>query len=226
MMLARALILVFVSASFVSAQDSFKVEAAKIASPEALAASIRGAMTAEGARVLDAEGKLFAEIWLRKGIPVSAKPGAGAGAVQFPVLAEGELLGAIKFIAEGHDYRDQAIAPGTYTIRYGLQPVNGDHLGVSSYRDYALLVPAEKDDSLEPLDRKKLQAKSAEAAGSSHPAVMMLLAATSSTKTAPAIIRDEEKNTWSVVLALPPVLKGEPVPSPLLVQLVISGMAM
>ena len=30
----------------------------------------------------------------------------------------------------------------------------------------------------------------------------------------------------SVVLALPPVLKGEPVPSPLLVQLVISGMAM
>ena len=64
------------------------------------------------------------------------------GAIQFPFLADGELLGVLQFATEGHDYRDQPIAKGVYTMRYGLQPVNGDHLGVSTYRDYVLLLPA------------------------------------------------------------------------------------
>ena len=51
----------------------------------------------------------------------------------------------LQFATEGHDYRDQPIAKGVYTMRYGLQPVNGDHLGVSTYRDYSLLLPAAKD---------------------------------------------------------------------------------
>ena len=77
----------------------------------------------------------------------ASRPGP-KGAVLFPVLAEGELLGALRFPGEGHDYRDQTIAKGVYTLRYGFQPVNGDHLGVSTYRDYALLVPAAKDKAL------------------------------------------------------------------------------
>ena len=60
----------------------------------------------------------------------------------FPFLADGELIGVLQFASEGHDYRDQSIAKGVYTMRYGLQPVNGDHLGVSTFRDYSLLLPA------------------------------------------------------------------------------------
>ena len=66
------------------------------------------------------------------------------------------MLGALRFPGEGHDYRDQTIAKGVYTLRYGLQPVNGDHLGVSTYRDYALLVPAAKDSGVKDLAVKKL----------------------------------------------------------------------
>ncbi len=124
-------------------------------------------------------------------------------AVQFPFLADGELIGVLQFATEGHDYRDQPIAKGVYTMRYGLQPVNGDHLGVSTYRDYSLVLPAAKDQSLALPRRKQLEERSAESAGTSHPAVFLLLAAPpDSSKSAASVIHDAEKNTWSVVLPL------------------------
>ena len=42
-----------------------------------------------------------------------------------PFLAEGELLGVLHLVGEAHDYRDQTIEKGLYTMRYGLQPING-----------------------------------------------------------------------------------------------------
>ena len=61
-------------------------------------------------------------------------------------------------------------------MRYGHQPVNGDHLGVSPFGDYVLLLPAAKDNSLAVLPRKQLETHSAESTGSSHPAVLFMLA--------------------------------------------------
>jgi hypothetical protein len=107
-----------------------------------------------------------------------------------------------------------------------LQPVNGDHLGVSTYRDYSLLVPASKDQSLALLPRKQLDERSAESAGTSHPAVFLLLEAPAdASKSAASVIRDAEKNTWSLVFPLSLKVKerGEPVSFP--VRLVVIGMA-
>ena len=180
----------------------------------------------EGYRVVDGQGKTYAEIWLRKAVPASEKPGAPKGAIQLPFLAEGELLGALRFPGEGHDYRDQTIAKGVYTVRYGIQPVNGDHLGVSPYRDYALLLPAAKDKTTDDLAKKPLEDRSAESAGTSHPAVLMLLTAPASGPAAPAIARDEEKNTWGAVVPLKLDVKGSDAPVPLNIQLIVVGAAM
>jgi hypothetical protein len=221
-LLASAFLLI---ASPALAQDTYKAEAMKGAPPDAVPEAVRKELAEEGLRIVDGEGKPFAEVWLRKSIPASAKPSGPKGTVQFPFLGEGELLGVVRYTAEGHDYRDQTIAPGVYTLRYGLQPVNGDHLGVSPFRDYGLLLPASKDTEVKPLARKKLETQSAEAAGSSHPAVLLLMAAPSGTKAEPAVVRDEEKNTSSAVLALPLAVSGadrETLP----VRLVIAGMAM
>jgi len=120
------------------------------------------------------------------------------------------LLGVLQFTNEGHDYRDQSITKGVYTLRYGLQPVNGDHLGVSTYRDYSLLLPASKDKSLVAPARKQLEERSAESAGTSHPAVfIMLMAPEGASKTLASIVRDAEKGTWSVVLPLALTVKGQ-----------------
>lgn len=212
--------------SGVLAQDSYKIEAVKQTPPDALAPTVRSVLNSQGFRILDGQGKSLADVWLRRAIPAAGKPSGPKGTIQFPELAEGELLGALRFADEGHDYRDQSIPKGVYTLRYGLQPVNGDHLGVSPYRDYALLLPSAKDNALANLPQKKLEEQSAESAGTSHPAVLMLLSAPSSaSKGAPTMIHDEAKNTWAAVLPLSLEVKGESAAISLPVQLMVVGTA-
>jgi hypothetical protein len=204
--------------------ESFKVSVLKEPPPAAVAAAVRGALATEGFRIQDDQGQTLADVWLRKAIPSSGKPAGPKGAVQFPFLADGELLGVVRFQNEGHDYRDQPIAKGVYTMRFGLQPINGDHLGVSTYRDYALLLPAAKDQSLAVPPRKQLEERSAEAAGTSHPAVFLMLEPPpKAADSAPSMIHDAEKNTWSVVLALRLSDQGGLIVHP--VAFVVVGMA-
>jgi hypothetical protein len=201
-----------------------KVEVLKEVPPKALGAAIRGVLNAQGYRIHGEDGRPFVDIWLRKTIPSSAKPAGPKGAIQFPFFSEGELLGACQFAEEGHDYRDQEIPKGLYTLRYGLQPVNGDHLGVSPFRDYALLLPAAKDNSLDLPPRKQLEERSAEAAGTTHPAVLMLLSSPSEElKKAPAMVHDSDKNTWSATLPLELLVKGQGGPLAYPARLVVVG---
>lgn len=205
------------------AQDGYKVEPLKSGPPAAVAAEVGATLAPAGYRILDDQGKPFAEIWLRKAIPATSRPAGAKGVIQFPFLQESELLGVMNLVGEAHDYRDQAIAKGLYTMRYGLQPVNGDHLGVSPFRDYVLLLPGGKDRSVAMLPRKQLETQSAESAGSSHPAVFFLLTVPSSGPAAPAMIRDEEKNTWRVVVPLALEVKGESGPVNLPVAIIVVG---
>jgi hypothetical protein len=208
----------------VLAQDSYKVVVLKQAAPQAVAAAVRGLISEQGFRIQDDKGQTLADIWLRKTIPGSEKPTGPKGAVLFPFIADGELIGILEFPSEGHDYRDQPIAKGVYTMRYGLQPVNGDHLGVSIYRDYSLLLPAPKDQTPALPTRKQLEARSAESAGTSHPAVLLLQAPPSDASKInfPSMIRDPEKNTWSVAVPASILVKGqtEPIIQPVLLVLV------
>lgn len=208
------------------AQGTHKAEALKASPPDALVEAVKKEISDAGIRVLTADGKPFADVWLRKSIPSTGKPGGPMGTVLYPTLAEGELLGVVKFAAEGHDYRDQAIPTGVYTLRYGLQPVNGDHLGVSPFRDYALLVPAATDTDPAPLAKNKLETQSAETVGSSHPAVLMLVEVPSGTKAEPKILRDDSKNTSGLVLGLPLAVPKQEARESLIVQLILVGAAM
>jgi hypothetical protein len=205
--------------------DSYKVQELKEPPPSAISPEIVKVLNTEGYRVLDGEGKPFAEIWLRKDVPAMAKPAGAKGVIQFPFLTESELLGVMQLNAEGHDFKDQAIAKGVYTMRYGLQPVNGDHLGVSPFRDYSLLLPASKDRSIASLPRKQLESQSSESAGSSHPAVFFMLDVPSSSTRTPFMIHDEEKNTWRVVIPLRLTVKGESKPLTHLVSIIVVGVS-
>jgi len=210
----------------VLAQESYKVEVLKEGPPAALAGEIKDVIAPTGYRIVNDQGKSYAEFWLRKAVPATGKPAGPQGAVLFPVLAEGELLGALRFPDEGHDYRDQAIAKGVYTLRYGLQPVNGDHLGVSTFRDYALLLPAGKDKAVADLPEKRLEQQSAESAGTNHPAVLMLLAPPAGSSSGPSMVHDEAMNLWGAVVPLNLGIMGGPSSATLPVQLILIGMAM
>jgi hypothetical protein len=207
-------------------EGPYKAEASKDSPPAALTAPIKDVLEARAIQILGADGKPLARVWLRKGIPASARPAGAKGTILFPFLAEGELIGALEFVGEGHDFRDQTVPRGVYTLRYGLQPVNGDHLGVSEFRDYALLIPAAKDTAVAAIPKKTLEKQSSESAGSNHPTILLLVAAPKDAKPEPATVRDETKNLWGVVLPVSISIKGEAAPVSTNLQLIIVGAAM
>lgn len=205
----------------VRAQE-YKIEPLKDAPPEGVAGEVRDAMADSGFRVTK-DGQPFVDLWLRKEIPASRAPGEAKGAILFPFLTEGELLGAIRYYEESYDYRDQVIDPGLYTIRYGLLPVDGDHLGVSPYRDYSLLVLAEEDTKVADLTKRALHRQSADAAATNHPAILMTISAPKGVQ-APSVQHDEQEDRWGAVLELPlKVEGGEATSFP--IQLILVGVA-
>ncbi len=216
-------VLVLGMAAPAAAKDSYKIERLNEGPPPGLAAGVKGTLGAGGYRVIDPQGKPLVDVWLRDRTPASARPSGPKGAILYPVLNEGELIGAARFPAEGHDYRDQTIGPGVYTLRYGLQPVNGDHLGVSVNRDYVLLVPAAKDAEAADLPPKKLGERSAESVGTTHPAILLLLPPPEKPPDGPTMVNDATLNTWGAVVSLPLEVKGESSPVPLPIQLVVVG---
>jgi len=209
-----------------SAQEvGFTAVASKTPPPDAIQAPIKEALNPQALQIKNADGNPLATLWLRSAVPASAKPAGANGTILFPFLQAGELVGAIEFTAEGQDYRDQIIDPGVYTLRYGLQPVNGDHLGVSKFRDYLLLVPAKDDAAVAIIPQKKLEKDSTDASGTNHPAVLILFAAPDGAKDA-QMIHDEDLDLWGVVATLPLKLEGEASTQAFPVQLIVQGAAM
>ena len=108
----------------------------------------------------------------------------------------GQLIGLVHFGRRGSEFRDQTISSGWYTLRFGLQPTDGNHEGTSPTRDFLLLVEAETDDLPENWDADDLNEASAEAAGSSHPAMLCLRSPAGGSELA---IRHDEANDWWVL---------------------------
>ena len=222
--IATSSILLVLISSSLDAQETYKSEELKAAPPSAFSSEISSVLLAHGYRVMDGQGKPFVDLWLRKSVPASSKPSGSKGVIQFPFLAEGEFVGVAQLHSEAHDFRDQAIAKGLYTLRYGHQPVNGDHLGVSPFGDYLLLLPVTKDKSLAPLPRKQLETQSAETTGSSHPGVLFMLAVpATATRPTPSMIHDAEKNTWRVVVPLTLLVQGQSSSIVYPVSIVVAG---
>lgn len=185
-----------------SAQDSYSTEVLSEAPPEDLAAPVRETLSDEGIRVLDAKGKPYLDLWLRKSLPTQGEITEPTGSVIFPYLQIGELVGAVRLAEDTGDYKDQVILPGVYTMRYGLQPVDGNHLGVSKFRDYVLLSLPDEDIELEPIPQDDLNAVSTGPSATNHPSVFLLLPAEADA-TVPSIVSEESEKRTSVVLRIP-----------------------
>jgi hypothetical protein len=111
--------------------------------PSEVASSIGAALQKDGIKITNG-GKPYLEIWLLAGKPVAGKADEG----QTLSVAQGALIGVLRFDTKGQDRRGQGIQPGVYTLRYSLIPVNGDHQGAAPQRDFVLMVPAANDKDL------------------------------------------------------------------------------
>lgn len=195
------LVLASVAAGVEAPEDEeYALEALPEAPPAEVSAGVRAELAASGFRAVGKGGKPFADLWLRREVPLG--PARDLLGVRYPKLEEGTLLGAVKYHAEGADFRGAKIAPGVYTLRYMTQPEDGDHQGTSESRDFALLLPAGEDGSAERLKAEEAVRLSAKVLRKKHPAVLYL-APREGAQGAARIGREEQKGWWYWDVAVP-----------------------
>ena len=110
--------------------------------PASVPAAMRELVAVDGVTV-KAGGVDVARFWMRSA-PFEGEVASGFG-VRFDNVPEGAFLGVVEFPEKGSDFREQAVPAGVYTMRFGLHPEDGNHMGVAPSRDFALLCPVEKD---------------------------------------------------------------------------------
>jgi hypothetical protein len=158
------------------AAAQFTLEPAGPCTAEGVQDAIKAALEPNGHRVKEPGGAVLVEVWLAKAIP-NEKPADQPRGSDFPTLPVGALVGVIRYAKAGGDFRGQPIQPGVYTMRFNLQPEDGDHQGASPRRDHVLLTPASVD--ADPNSRPgfdDLVAMSRKASGTAHPQVLFLMA--------------------------------------------------
>jgi len=169
--------------------QTYKLETISSPAPD-LPAAYSSLIASQGYRVVGPKGP-WCEVWFRSSIPTGAKPNDDA--IVFPI-AQGTLIGILRFPAEGADRRGQPVKPGVYTLRYSDYPVNGDHQGVAPQRDFALLTPiaADTDPNATPAFDALVQ-MSTKASGTPHPAVLSLESPAGSTFPALSLEGDSDQ---------------------------------
>jgi hypothetical protein len=133
--------------------------------PAGLAGGIAARLAPGGVRAT--ANNVTLTFWWVKGLPLKT----GGSNAAWSDVEEGSLLGAVKIDHDVRDVRGKVVKGGLYTLRYGIQPANGDHLGVSPFRDFVLVSPAAIDKDPAPHGHDGTIDLSKEAIGGSHPAV-------------------------------------------------------
>ena len=173
-----------------------KLEPVKQA-PAGVSKDVAATLGETGQKVTGPDGAV-ATVWLAKSVEVKPnfKPSLS---VKYPFMP-GQLIGVIEVAEKSGmtDFRGQEIPAGTYTLRYGQQPQDGNHIGTSELADFLLALPAKGDTSAKPIAGfDELSEKSAKTAGSTHPAIFSLLPAEKGDKDASVT---HDSNTEFVIL--------------------------
>ncbi|MCA9185379.1 MAG: hypothetical protein R3E01_00655 [Pirellulaceae bacterium] len=169
---------------------------AEAVAADEVSADIAGKCAESGIKVVRGSNRTVCEIWPCKEWPLLAD--FQPTPTRLYPFAPGQLIGVIHLPRRGNDFRDQQIASGWYTLRFALQPVDGNHVGTSPTQDFLVMIRAAEDTDPANMDAESLIAKSAEAAGSSHPAMLCLQPPGEGAANEPTLDHNEEKDWWQL----------------------------
>lgn len=145
--------------------------AGKLAPPDSVKPVLAKTLAPEAFSVKDAEGNTTANLWVRAAVPVSAADEPP----QYNTIEEGTFVGVLQLLNDSFtDFRDQHLSEGVYTLRLGIQPSDGNHMGVAPFPEFLCLIPAADDVALDSIGHDDLMKISKKASGTGHPAVMFL----------------------------------------------------
>jgi hypothetical protein len=193
------------------AQGTYKIQATQGLPGGDVSQAIQNSVQPQGESLLDSSGKVLCEVWLRKALTPAPSPDT-AGNVLYGKIDQGSLVGVIHFPDATKDFRGQAIKAGYYTLRYELVPEDGNHMGVSQYRDFLLLVPAAKDtDATKAVTFNDAVKLSRDSTDTGHPGIMLMDSVSDSDKTFPAVFQDYSQN-WALQVEAPLGSGGQNLP--------------
>jgi hypothetical protein len=173
------------------AQGNYKVETISGPPPSDVPKALQDVLQPQGERFLDDQGKPLAEIWLAKTLAGQANPSSSMDII-YGSVQPGAFVGVLHYPDGGSDFRGQNIKSGFYTLRYDLIPQDGNHMGVSQYRDFLLLVPVDLDpDPAKPMGFKEVVKLSRQASGTSHPGVLSMDTTDPVSGQLPAVFQDD-----------------------------------
>lgn len=172
-------------------QDYRLEDIASAPDSEKISAELRQVLNEQGIRVVRGS-RTECEIWFCKQLELVADFKADEQRL-YP-FHEGQLLGVIHYSRRSSEFRDQQVSSGWYTLRFALQPVDGNHVGTSPTRDFVVLVNSEADSPKHSWEAEQLLTASAEVAGSAHPAMMCLQRAGDGKST--GLAHDEDHDWW------------------------------
>jgi len=153
--------------------------------PKELDAAIRAKLQAKAVQLLDGDKPAY-EFWFSSEIPLPSKPASTPKALD--AIKEATLLGAVSVPAAKRDYRDDELPAGIYTMRFVLQPQDGDHLGTAEYLYFAVLVSSKLDTKPDGItDYKPLVKASAKSGSGDHPVILSLRPASSDAGDTPTL---------------------------------------
>lgn len=167
--------------------------------PEAVAESLKSILNPAGVRVLNGQGNTWCEVWVRREIADSGQP-ASPEAV-YPAFHSGVLLGLMRFPEGGTDFRGLPVGKGIYTMRYGVIPQDGNHVGAAPIVDFVLLIPLSEDTRAPDahLSSEELVELSKKASGTHHPSVINLAFPPDSVER--PLLEKDDSDHW--ILSLP-----------------------
>jgi hypothetical protein len=172
-----------------SALEASKVETTGPCTDTAVADAVRKALAPQGYRVTLDDGSNV-DVWPPAQIQTSAKTREDATYPFAPSL----FFGVIHFAKNARDARGNSVSAGTYSLRYELQPNDGNHLGTSPTPDFVLLVPAAADTNpAQSYSFDQVIHLSEQVTGRRHPAPFNLVAADATHF--PSVITDTEDHT-------------------------------
>jgi hypothetical protein len=150
----------------------FTLKVADKEAPKEIDTSIRGTLQPKSIQVLEGDKPIY-EFWLASGATVSAKPESAAKSLA--ALKPTTLLGVVIVAGDKRDYRNDELSGGVYTMRYGLQPQDGDHLGASDFPYFGVLIAAKTDTKLDGFSAQEPMLKaSSKETSTGHPLILSL----------------------------------------------------
>lgn len=205
----------------INASD-FSVKPVEKAPPSNLGDSIKAELRNEALVILQ-KGKPIYELWLTK--QLNLKTPITSSAKALTAVPQASLIGAITVIADERDYRDDELYKGVYTIRFGLRPEDGNHLGTSDHLFFAVLIDAKNDQELGKIVKSKQLVKaSSKTSANDHPMILSLFPVKKSDAVTPSIHEPAPEHE-AIRLSIPAKAEDGSDAGPVIFDLVVAGMA-